>query len=77
MDLGAEFIGAEKEGEKIAVEIKSFIGKSEITDFYEALGKFRYYKYVLDQNMPERILFWRYQRIFTLPFLKRKRSIKQ
>ncbi|MEM0991970.1 MAG: element excision factor XisH family protein [Bacteroidota bacterium] len=57
VDLGAELIGAEKGEEKIAVEIKSFLRRSELTDFYEALGKFRYYKYVLNQSMPERILF--------------------
>jgi predicted RecB family endonuclease len=39
IDLGAEkLIAAEKEGQKIAVEIKSFIGHSVITDFYLAIG---------------------------------------
>jgi hypothetical protein len=41
IDLGAEkLISAEKEGEKIAVEIKSFIGKSNIFEFHAALGQF-------------------------------------
>lgn len=40
-DLGAErLIAAERTGEKIAVEIKSFLNPSAITDFYAALGKF-------------------------------------
>jgi hypothetical protein len=39
-DLGAEkIIAAEKGAEKIAVEIKSFIGASFQNDLYEALGK--------------------------------------
>ena len=39
IDLGAEkLIAAEKEGQKIAVEIKSFIGHSVITDSYLAIG---------------------------------------
>lgn len=39
VDLGAErLIGAEKANLKIAVEIKSFIGLSEIHEFYKALG---------------------------------------
>lgn len=41
LDLGAEkIIAAEKEGQKIAVEIKSFAGSSPIYDFHTALGQF-------------------------------------
>ena len=40
IDLGAEkVIAAEKAGEKIAIEIKSFLNPSAITDFYNALGQ--------------------------------------
>ena len=40
IDLGAEkLIAAEKEGIKIAVEIKSFLSASKISDFYNALGQ--------------------------------------
>jgi hypothetical protein len=39
IDLGAEkVIAAEKEGRKIAVEIKSFLGSSTLTEFHLALG---------------------------------------
>ena len=39
MDLGAErIIAAVKAGQKIAVEIKSFLGRSEVTDFHLALS---------------------------------------
>jgi XisH protein len=58
IDLGAErLIGAERNGEKIAVEIKSFLGVSEIHDFYKALGQFNYYFLALRRQEPERILF--------------------
>lgn len=58
IDLGAErLIGAEKEGIKIAVEIKSFLGVSEIHDFYKALGQFNYYFLALRRQEPERVLF--------------------
>ena len=41
VDLGAEnnLLGAEKYGQKIAVEIKSFLGISLISDFHEAMGQ--------------------------------------
>lgn len=39
IDLGAEkVLAAEKDGEKIAVEIKSFLSDSSIFDFHVALG---------------------------------------
>lgn len=40
IDLGAEreIIAAQKGNEKIAVEIKSFIGHSDLNDFEDALG---------------------------------------
>ena len=39
IDLAAEkLIAAEKGGERIAVEVKSFLGPSLVTDFHTALG---------------------------------------
>lgn len=42
IDLGAErlIIGASKGTEKIAVEIKTFAGASDIQDFDQAIGQF-------------------------------------
>ena len=58
VDLGAEkIIAAEKAGKKIAVEIKSFLNPSAITDFYSALGQFLSYRLALQANEPERILY--------------------
>ncbi len=58
VDLGAEkLIGAEKEGEKIAVEIKSFIGRSKLQDLYKALGQFIFYLPALKRQEPDRELY--------------------
>ncbi|MGB5595427.1 MAG: XisH family protein [Crocosphaera sp.] len=58
VDLGAEkIIAAEKAGDKIAVEIKSFLNASAITDFYAALGQFLSYRLALTTIEPERILY--------------------
>ncbi len=58
VDLGAEkIIAAEKAGKKIAVEIKSFLNPSAITDFYSALGQFLSYRLALQANEQERILY--------------------
>lgn len=58
VDLGAElFLSAEKAGRKIAVEIKSFIGTSEIQDLRNALGQFILYQDVLYRIDPERVLY--------------------
>ncbi|MEI2577904.1 XisH family protein [Scytonema sp. PRP1] len=58
VDLGAErLVAAEKAGEKIAVEIKSFLNPSAITDFYAALGQFLSYRLALEETEPERVLY--------------------
>lgn len=58
VDLGAErLLAAEKGEEKIAVEIKSFIGKSLITEFHLAVGQFLNYRVAMKEQSPERILF--------------------
>ncbi|MGD1715243.1 element excision factor XisH family protein [Dapis sp. BLCC M172] len=48
---------AERAGEKIAVEVKSFISNSAISEFHKALGQFINYKTVLSQKAPERELY--------------------
>ncbi len=58
VDLGAEpLIAAEKDDKRIAVEIKSFINVSQLYDFYEALGQFKFYWHALRKNEPDRILY--------------------
>ena len=58
IDLGAEkLIVAEREGKKIAVEVKSFISGSAISEFHKALGQFINYRTALNQKQPERELY--------------------
>ena len=58
IDLGAEkIIAAEKGEEKIAVEIKSFVGNSTTTEFSTALGQFLKYQVALQEQQPDRILY--------------------
>jgi XisH protein len=58
IDLATEqLISAEKDGEKIAIEIKSFIGVSATTEFSTALGQFLKYQLALEEEQPDRILY--------------------
>lgn len=51
IDLGAErIIAAERGEEKIAVEIKSFISSSNISEFHTALGQFLNYRVALEEQ---------------------------
>lgn len=58
IDLGAEsLLGAEKNGEKIAVEIKSFLGLSALTEFHGAFGQYLEYRAALGETHSERTLY--------------------
>ena len=58
VDLGAERpIAAEKGGEKIAVEVKSFVSPSDIRDLENAVGQYAFYRSLLARYEPERRLF--------------------
>jgi hypothetical protein len=58
IDLAAEkILAAEKNDQKIAVEIKSFLNDSAIFDFHLALGQFLNYRLVLEQKDTDRLLF--------------------
>ena len=58
IDLAAEQAFAAERGlERILVEIKSFIGKSKLTDFYEAKGKYDMYKRGLKWSKIDRKLY--------------------
>jgi len=57
INLAAEMLAAEREGEKIAVEIKSFIGSSNVSEFHTALGQFLNYQYALEEFDPLRKLY--------------------
>ena len=57
IDLAAEMLAAERAGEKIAVEIKSFIGRSNVSEFHTALGQFLNYQFALEEFDPQRKLY--------------------
>jgi len=57
-DLGAESpIAAEKESDKIVVEVKSFINPSHKSDLKIALGQYEIYKDFLEEIDPKRQLY--------------------
>lgn len=57
-DLGAERpIAAERDGQKLVVEVKSFVGASKIQDLKETLGQYDIYRYRLEETAPERKLY--------------------
>ncbi len=57
-DLGAERpIGVERDGQKLVVEVKSFVGASKIQDLKETLGQYDIYRYLLEETAPDRELY--------------------
>jgi len=76
IDLGAEkIVLAEKEGDKIAVEVKSFLSTSPVHEFQAALGRFLIYQLALEQKQPQRTLYLAvplatYEESLSLPFLQ-------
>jgi hypothetical protein len=84
-DLAAERspIAAEREGRKILVEIKSFIGHSFVHDLQQALGQWLIYLDLIEIVAPEYELFiavsdWIYYKHFTqkaAQYLLQKRQI--
>lgn len=58
VDLGAEkLIAAQKENQKIAIEVKSFLSYSVISDFHQAVGQVMNYRLILQREDPERVLY--------------------
>jgi CRISPR/Cas system-associated exonuclease Cas4 (RecB family) len=57
-DLAAERpIAAERDGQKIVVEVKSFTGRSALRDFEVALGQYRLYWALLSETAPHYKLY--------------------
>ena len=57
------------------MEIKSFIGTSNISQFHQAIGQFFNYRLALEQQEPERVLYLAvpsgiYYSFFQLQFIK-------
>ena len=57
-DLGAErTIAAERAGEKIAIEIKSFLYGSQVSEFEKTIGQYELYQWLLQDQEPDRELY--------------------
>lgn len=75
IDLGAEkLIAAERENEKILVEIKSFVVESIPHEFHTALGQYLDYELGLEEQEEERKIFLAipekiFQKIQKIPIL--------
>ncbi|MGB7416538.1 MAG: element excision factor XisH family protein [Thermosynechococcaceae cyanobacterium] len=65
IDLAAEeAIAAEKDGRKIAVEVKSFVSGSTISEFHTALGQFLNYRIALEVSEKQLIYICRNRQIY-------------
>jgi hypothetical protein len=77
IDLGAEnTIAAERDNQRIAVEIKSFIADSDINEFHTALGQYLNYSQALAEQDPDRTLYLAvpadtHRDFFQLPFIQK------
>src|SRR4028119_1104024 len=85
VDLGAKkLFAAEKQGRKIAVEVKSFLSASPVHDLEEAVGQNIVYEDILELSEPERNIYLAvreevYLDIFSEPIgqlLLRKKRLK-
>ena len=74
--MGAEkLLIAERKGQKIAVEVKSFLGASTLSDFHTAVGQCLNYRYALEDTEPDRTLYLAvpviiYDNFFVVPFIQ-------
>lgn len=58
VDLGAEqMLAAERSGKRIAVEVKSFVGRSAVRDLQLALGQYLMYQKLIEEHEPTRLLY--------------------
>ncbi|HEY9910201.1 MAG TPA: XisH family protein [Thermosynechococcaceae cyanobacterium] len=72
-DLAAEKpIAAERQGQKIVIEIKSFVGKSMMYDFHSALGQYIVYRNLIQLTEPEYKLYLAIDELVYAEFFQRK-----
>lgn len=55
--IADKLFAAEKDGRKIAVEVKSFVGKSNLSELEKAVGQFIIYRFAMRREDAERELF--------------------
>jgi hypothetical protein len=76
IDFGAEpLIAAEKEHQKVAIEVKSFLAGSPTYEFHKVVGQFFDYRMMLKRIQPDRILYVAvpsdiYRSFFQTPFIR-------
>ncbi len=76
IDLAADrVVAADREDEKIAVEIKSFLEQSTVYSFHGAVGQFMSYRTMLEEKDPDRRLYLAvpldtYKSFFQQPFTR-------
>jgi hypothetical protein len=76
IDLAADrVVAADREDEKIAVEIKSFLEQSTVYSFHGAVGQFMSYRTMLAEKDPDRRLYLAvpldtYKSFFQQPFTR-------
>ena len=72
-DLAAEKpISAERQGQKIVVEIKSFVGRLLMYDFHGALGQYVVYRNLIQLTEPEYTLYLAIDDLVYKNFFQRK-----
>jgi hypothetical protein len=72
-DLAAErSIAAVRRGQKIGVEIKSFVGQSMMYDFPSALGQYIVYRDLIQLTAPEYTLYLAIDELVYAEFFQRK-----
>jgi hypothetical protein len=72
-DLAAEKpIAAQRQGQKIVVEIKSFVGRSLMYDFHGALGQYMVYRNLIQLTEPEYKLYLAIDDLVYKNFFQRK-----
>lgn len=77
IDLGAEStLAAQRDREKIAVEIKSFVAQSDISEFHTALGQYLNYAQALEDQQLDYKLYLAipeetFNEFFQLPFVQK------
>lgn len=59
VDLAADHdrLGAERAGERIAVEVQNFVGESDIENLHHAVGQYAVYRALLARREPDRVLY--------------------
>jgi hypothetical protein len=77
VDLAAErVLAAERGSEKIAVEIKSFLSQSPVSEFHKALGQYENYRLALEERKEVRQLWLAipleaWETFFQRPFIQK------